>query len=41
MKRFLCAVALLALLGTSLLTGCSKQEEAPPAAPSTNAPAQP
>jgi hypothetical protein len=41
MKRYLFAAALLALLGTSLLTGCSKKEEAPPAAPSTNAPARP
>jgi hypothetical protein len=41
MKKLLSLVALLAVVGTVLLTGC-KQEEAPPTAPtppSTNAPA--
>jgi len=42
MKKLLSFVALLALVGMVLLTGC-KQEEATPAAPptpSTNAPAK-
>jgi hypothetical protein len=41
MKKLFSIVAMVALLGTVVLTGCKKEEAAPeaPAAPSTNAPA--
>jgi uncharacterized lipoprotein YajG len=40
MKKLFASMALLALMGTVLLTGCA-QEEAPPQTAPTNAPAQP
>jgi hypothetical protein len=43
MKKLLSIVAMLALVGVVLLTGCKQEEAAPtaPAAPATNAPAAP
>ena len=41
MKKLFSVVAMLALVGTVLLSGCKKEESTPevPAAPDTNAPA--
>jgi hypothetical protein len=43
MKKLLSIVAVLALVGMVLLTGCKQEEAAPtpPAVPATNAPAAP
>jgi hypothetical protein len=43
MKKLFSFVAMLALVGMVLVTGCKQEEPAPtpPAAPSTNAPAAP
>jgi len=42
MKKLLSVLALLAMVGVVLVTGCKKEEPAPatPAAPDTNAPAK-
>ena len=43
MKKLFSIVALVALVGTVVLTGCKQEEAAPeaPVTPSTNAPAAP
>ena len=39
MKNLMAVFALLALVGTVLLTGCQKEETPAPTPPATNAPA--